>query len=132
MFLLLALLGFMCGISFDVSPLSLKFFSNGSRFTLFMLYMMMVSLVQWHAVRDIFNCRSLKISKNFACNIWNNISTIFECLILCFQYFGSFLLSLLTCLYIFLLLCSHGDIELNPGPNKPKENYLFVIGILIA
>ena len=87
---------------------------------------MMVSLVQWRAVIGIFNCRSLKISKNFACNIRNNISTIFECLILCFHYFESFLFSLLTCLYIFLLLRSHGDIELNPGPNKSKENNLSI------
>ena len=88
--------------------------------------MMTVSLVQWRAVIGIFNCRSLKISKNFACNIRNNISTIFECLILCFHYFENFLFSFLTCLYIFLLLRSHGDIELNPGPNKSKENNLSI------
>ena len=35
MFLLLALLGFMGGNSFGVSPVSLKFFSNSSCFTLF-------------------------------------------------------------------------------------------------
>ena len=87
---------------------------------------MMISLVQWFAVIGIFNFCSLKIPKNFVFNIRNNISTIFECLILCFQYFGSFFFSLLTCLYIFLLLRSHGDIELNPGPNKSKENNLSV------
>ena len=36
--------------------------------------------------------------------------------------FESFFFSLLTSLYAFLLLCSHGDIELNSGPNKSKEN----------
>ena len=87
---------------------------------------MTVSLVQWHAVIGIFNCRSLKISKSIACNIRNNISAIFECLILCFHYFRSFLFSLLTRLYIFLLLRSHGDIELSPGPNKSKENNLSI------
>ena len=29
-------------------------------------------------------------------------------------------------MYIFFLLCSHGDIELNPGPNKSKENNLSI------
>ena len=38
----------------------------------------------------------------------------------------------ITCLYIFLLLRAHRDIELNPGPNKSKEKNLFVIGILIV
>ena len=126
--LLLALLGFMGGISFGVSPVSLKFFSNGSCFTLYesILYMMTIILVQWRAVIRIFNCHSLKTSKNVACNIRNNISIIFECLILCFHYFESFIFSLITCLYIFLLLCSHGDIELNPGANKSKENNLSI------
>ena len=88
--------------------------------------MVTVSLVQWRSVTGIFNCRSLKIFKNFACNIRNNISTIFECLILCFHYFESFLFSLLKCLYIFLLLRSHEDIELNPGPNKSKQDNLSI------
>ena len=87
---------------------------------------MTISLVQWRAVIGTFNCRSLKISKNFACNTRNNNSTIFECLIQCFHCFESFLFSSLTCLYIFLLLCSHGDIELNPGPNKSNENNLSI------
>ena len=55
-----------------------------------------------------------------------NTSTIFECLILCFHYFKSFFFSLLTCLYIFLLLHSHGDNELNRGPKKSKENTLSI------
>ena len=115
------------GISFGVSQVSLKFCQtvHVSHYSS-ILYMMTISLVQWRAVIGTFNCRSLKISKNFACNIRNNISTIFECLILCFHYFESFLFSLLTCLYIFLLLCSHGDIELNPGANKSKENNLSI------
>ena len=67
--LLLALLGFMGGISLGVSSVSLKFSLNGKCFTLFILYLMMVSLVQWRAVIGIFNCCSLKISKKFACII---------------------------------------------------------------
>ena len=46
----------------------------------------------------------------------------FWILIWCFRYFESFFFSLLTSLYTFLLLCYHGDIELNSGPNKSKEN----------
>ena len=87
---------------------------------------MMVSLVQWRAVIFIFKCCLLKISKNVACNTRKKISTIFECLILCFHYFESLFFSLLTCFYLFLLLHSHGDIELNPGPNKSKENNLSI------
>ena len=89
-------------------------------------YLMMVSLVQQHAVIGIFNCYLSKISTNFACNVRKNTSTIFECLILCFHYFKSFFFSSLTCLYIFLLLHSHGDIELNLGPKKSKENTLSI------
>ena len=103
----------MGGIPFGVFPVSLKFFSNGQP-----------GLVA--CSNRYSNCRSLKISKNFAYNIRNNISTIFGCLILCFHYFESFLLSLLTCLYIFFFCVPHGDIELNPGPNKSKENNLSI------
>ena len=88
--------------------------------------MMTVILVQWCAVIGISNCRSLKISKNFACNVRNNICTIFKCLILYFHYSESFLFSLLTSFYIFFLLRSHEDIELNPGANKSKENNLSI------
>ena len=88
------------------------------------LYLMTVSLVHQHAVIGIFNCCLLKISKNFACNIRKNTSTNFECLTLYFHYFESFFFSLLTCFCIFLLLRFHGDIELNSGPKKLKENTL--------
>ena len=44
---------------------------------------------------------------------------------LLFSLFWDFLF-LLTYLYIFLLLRSHGDIELNPGQNKLKENSLSI------
>ena len=44
----------------------------------------------------------------------------------CFHYFESFIFSLSTCLYIFLLLRFPGDIEINPGPNKWKENNLSI------
>ena len=86
----------------------------------------MVSLVQWHAVTGIFNCRSLVISKNLMCNMTKNLGSNLECLFLCFHCFESVFLSLLTFLFIFFLLQSHGEIELNPGPRKTKENTLSV------
>ena len=85
---------------------------------------MTVSLVQWLAAIGIFNCRSLVISRNLMCNISKNLGFIFECLFLCFHCFESVFLSLLTFFYVFLLLRSHGDIKLNPGPRKTKENTL--------
>ena len=87
---------------------------------------MTVSLVQWRAAIGIFNCRSLEMHKNFICNKFKVLVTILECLFLCYHYLESFFFSLLTILYMFLLLRSHGDIELNPGPRKSKENNLSV------
>ena len=60
------------------------------------------------------------------CNMSKNLDFIFECLFLCFHCFESVFLSLLTFLYIFLLLQSHGDVELNSGPRKTKGNTLSV------
>ena len=87
---------------------------------------MSVSMVQWRAVTGIFNCRSLVISKNLMCNMSKNLGSIFKYLFLCFHCFKSFFLSLLTFLYTFLLIRSHGDIKLNSGPRKTKENTLSV------
>ena len=87
---------------------------------------MTVSLVQWHAAIGIFNCRSLEMHKNFICNKFKVLVTILECLFLCHHYLESFSFSLLTILYMFLLLRSHGDIELNPGPRKSNDNNLSV------
>ena len=87
---------------------------------------MTVSLVQWRAVVGIFNCPSLVISKSNICNISKNLCSIFECLFLCYHCFENFLFFLLTFLYMFFLLRYHGDIELNPGPRKLKENTLSV------
>ena len=55
-----------------------------------------------------------------------NLGFNLECLFFCFHCFESVFLSLLIFLYIYLLLRSHGDIELNPGPSKTKENTLSV------
>ena len=87
---------------------------------------MMVSLVQWRAAIGIFNCRSLEMHKNFICNKFKVLVTTLECLFLFHHYLESFFLSLLTILYMFLLLRSHGDIKLNPGPRKSNDNNLSV------
>ena len=87
---------------------------------------MTVSLVQWRAAIGIFNCRSLEMHKNFICNKFKVLVTILECLFLCYHYLESFFFSLPTILSMFLLLRSHGDIDLNPGPRKSNDNNLSV------
>ena len=47
-------------------------------------------------------------------------------MLVCWHYFESPFIFLLTLAYIFLLLQCHGDIELNPGPQKVKTKSLFV------
>ena len=64
--------------------------------------------------------------ENFICNKFKVLVTVLECLFLCHHYLESFVFSLLTLLYMFLLLRSHGDIELNPGPRKSNDNNLSV------
>ena len=87
---------------------------------------MTVSLVQWRAAIDIFNCQSLEMHKNFICNKFKVLVTIVEFLFLCYHYLDNFFFSLRTILYIFLLLRCHGDIELNPVPSKSNDNNLSV------
>ena len=83
---------------------------------------MMVSLIQWRAVIVIFNCRFLGLSKN--CNLSINFNTVFETVLLCYHYFESAYIILLTSLYIPCFRLCHGDIELNPASRKLKENTL--------
>ena len=73
---------------------------------------MTVNLVFWRAVIGIFNCRFVVSSKRSTCNLSENFSALY--------------ILLLAFLYIFILLQSHGDIELNPGPRKLKENTLSI------
>ena len=87
---------------------------------------MTVSLVQWPAAIGIFNCRSLEMHKNFICNKFKVLVTILECLFLCHHYLESFFFCLLFCICMFLLLRSHGDIDLNPGPCESNDNNLSV------
>ena len=95
------------------------------------IYLMTVSLVQWRAATGIFNCRSLEMHKNLTCNEFKVFVTVLECWFLCYHYLENFFFSLLTVLYMFLLLRSHKDIELNSGPRMIITS-LFAIGILIV
>ena len=87
---------------------------------------MTVSLTQWRAAIGRFNCRFVLKSKISMCSMSENLGFLFESLFLCFHYFENALLSLLTLLYMIIFLQRHGDIELNPGPRKSKENALSV------
>ena len=75
---------------------------------------MAVSLIQWRALIGIFNCQFLELPKN--CNLNRNFTTLFETVLLCYHYFESAYIFLLTFLYIFCFLHCHSDTELNPGP----------------
>ena len=87
---------------------------------------MMVSLVQCSAVIRIFNCQGVTIPKNHLCSLSKNLICLFKILLVCWHYFESAFIFLLALTYIFLLLQCHGDIELNPGPQKVKTKSLFV------
>ena len=77
---------------------------------------MMVSLIQWRAVIGIINCSYVGVSKT--CNLSKNVTTVLEIVLLCYNYFDSAHIFLLTFVYISSFLHCHGDIELNPGPRK--------------
>ena len=87
---------------------------------------MTVSLVQWRAVIGIFNFQGVTIPKNHLCNLSKNLICLFKILLVCWHYFESAFIFLLTLTYIFLLLQCHGNIELNPGPQKLKPKSLLV------
>ena len=87
---------------------------------------MTVSLLQWHAVIGIFNCRMSVVSTNWECKLSTNFITVLEILLLCYYYFESTYMSFLRLLYMFILLQCHGDIEKNPGPRKLKKISLSV------
>ena len=87
---------------------------------------MEISVFQWRVVTGIFNFRTLKTIKVFANNPTKILFTLFEALFFLWHYFEKVCFSLLTLLYIFILLKCHGDIELNPGPRKLKSSSLSV------
>ena len=85
---------------------------------------MTVSLIQWRSVMSICNWSYVGVSKT--CNLSKNVTTVLEIVLLCYHYFESAYIFLLTFVYIFSFLYGHGDIELNPGPRKSKENTLSI------
>ena len=87
---------------------------------------MTVSLVQSRAVIGIFKCQGITIPKNHSCNLPKNLICLFEFLLVCLHYFESVFIFLLTLTYIFLLLQCHGEIKLNPGPQKLKAKSFLV------
>ena len=86
---------------------------------------MTVSLAQYRAVIGIFNCRNAVISCHVS-NLNKNLISLFEVVLFCWHYFESAFLFLLTLVYLFIILQCHGDVEPNPGPRKPKPDYLSV------
>ena len=71
-----------------------------------------------------FNCSYVGVSKT--CNLSKNVTTVLEIGLLCYHCFESAYILLLTFVYNFSFLYCHGDIELNPGPRKSKENTLSI------
>ena len=96
---------------------------------------MTVSLVQWRALIGIFNCRISGTSTNnrHRYNLIRKFVSMFENLLLFYHYLEGVYITVITLLYIFVLLLCHGDIEPKPGPKKLKKiPFLSVIGILIV
>ena len=87
---------------------------------------MTVSLVQWRALIGIFNCRISGTSTNPRCNLIRKFVSTLENLLLFFHYLEGVYTTVITLLYIFLLLLCHGEIEPNPGPKKLNKNFLSV------
>ena len=82
---------------------------------------MTVSLVQWHAVIGIFNCRCLVIPKSSISRLTKNFGSLFENLFLCFDY----LKSTLIFFNLFVYFCSSTTpwkYWVNAGPRKSKGN----------
>ena len=71
---------------------------------------MTVSLVSWHAVIGIFNCRISVMSKNCENHLVNNFTSLIESSLLFYHYFESAYISLFTLLYIYLPFCSAMEI----------------------
>ena len=77
--------------------------------------------MQWCAVIGIFNCGSSSMSRH-VCNLTKHFVSLFEVLLLCWHYFESAFIFLLTLVYMFIIWQFHGDIEPNPRPRKLKTN----------
>ena len=94
---------------------------------------MAVSLVQWRALIGIFNCQIPGTLTKNRSNLIRNFGCIRESLLLFYHYLKGLYITIITFLYIFVLLLCHGDIEPNPGPKKIFKNpFLSAIGMLIV
>ena len=89
---------------------------------------MTFSLVQWRALIGIFNLRISGTSTNnrYRYNLIRKFVSMFEHLLLFYHYLEGVYITIITLLYIYVLLLCHGDIEPNPGPKKLKKNSLSV------
>ena len=94
---------------------------------------MTVSLVQWRALIGTFNCRISGTSANNRCNLTRKFVSMLENLLLFSHYLKGVCITVITLLYIFVLLLCHGVIEPEPEPKKLKKiPFLSVIGILMV
>ena len=87
---------------------------------------MTVNLVQWRALIDILNCRISGASTYNRYNLIGKFASMLENLLLFYHYLVGVYITVITLLYIFVLLLCRGDIESNPGPKKLKKSYLSV------
>ena len=87
---------------------------------------MTVSLVQWCALTGIFNCWIPGTLTKNRFNLIRNFGCTLENLLLFYHYLEAVNISIITFLYIFVLLLCHGDIEPNPDPKKLKKISLSV------
>ena len=89
-------------------------------------YPMTVSLVQWCALIGFFNCRISGISTNSRYNLIRKFVSMHENLLLFYHYIEGVYITVVTLLYIFVLLLCHADIKPNSGPKKLNKNPLSV------
>ena len=84
---------------------------------------MTVSLVQWRALVGIFDCWISGTLTNNRYNLIRKFVSMLKNLLLCYHCLEA---TIITLLYIFVLLLFHGDIEPKPGPKNLKKNCLSV------
>ena len=94
---------------------------------------MMASLVQWSALKGIFNYRISGTSSNIRYSLIINFISNLENLLLFYHYLEEVYITIITFLYIFVVLLCHADIEPKPVQRNLKKNpFLSAIGILIV
>ena len=87
---------------------------------------MTVSLVQWRGLIGICNCRISGTSTNNRYNLIRIFASMFENFLLFYHYLKGAYTTVITLLYIFVLLLCNGDSKPNSGPKKLKKNSLSV------